>query len=130
MEIYYEKNVIFDCKEIAYINNKLHVGTLLKVIENFKERRYNVIPLISKSFIDDIVPSIKTREIVSLLIKFCKAAGIEVVAEGVETKEQVETLQKIKCDTIQGNYFSKPLPKNEYEKLNLPRKFDKVLFIM
>ena len=33
------------------------------------------------------------------------------------TKEQVEILQKIKCDTIQGNYFSKPLPKNEYEKL-------------
>ena len=58
----YEKNVIFDCKEIAYINNKLHVGTLLKVIENFKERRYNVIPLISKSFIDDIDESKITRK--------------------------------------------------------------------
>ena len=80
---------------------------------------------IDKSFIDDIVPSIKTREIVSLLIKFCKAAGIEVVAEGVETKEQVETLQKIKCDTIQGNYFSKPLPKNEYEKL-ISKTFQKI----
>ena len=80
---------------------------------------------IDKSFIDNIVPSIKTREIVRLLINFCKAAGIEVVAEGVETKEQVEILQKIKCDTIQGNYFSKPLPKNEYEKL-ISKTFQKI----
>ena len=80
---------------------------------------------IDKSFIDNIVPSIKTREIVRLLINFCKAAGIEVVAEGVDTKEQVEILQKIKCDTIQGNYFSKPLPKNEYEKL-VSKTFQKI----
>ena len=39
--------------------------------------------------------------------------------------EQVETLQKIKCDTIQGNYFSKPLPKNEYEKL-ISKTFQKI----
>ena len=72
---------------------------------------------IDKSYIDDIVTNVKTREMVKLLINFCKANGIEVVAEGVDSSDQVEILKKIKCDTIQGYYYSKPLPKIEYEKL-------------
>ena len=38
---------------------------------------------------------------------------IKVVAEGVETKEQVELLKKMDCDIIQGYYYSKPLPSEE-----------------
>lgn len=72
---------------------------------------------IDKSYIDSIVTNVKTREMVKLLISFCKANGIEVVAEGVDSADQVDILKKIKCDTIQGYYFSKPVPKAEYEKL-------------
>ena len=72
---------------------------------------------IDKSYIDGIVTNVKTREIVKLLINFCHANGIEVVAEGVDSADQVDILKKIKCDTIQGYYFSKPVPRTEYEKL-------------
>ena len=44
---------------------------------------------------------------------------IRVVCEGVERKEQVEFLREIECDIIQGYYYSRPLPKEEFEKLLL-----------
>jgi len=42
---------------------------------------------------------------------------LKVVAEGVETKDQLSILKERGCDYIQGYYFSKPLPANEVEKL-------------
>ena len=40
---------------------------------------------------------------------------LKTIAEGVETKEQLEYLKSINCDYIQGYYFSKPIPKEEFE---------------
>ena len=41
---------------------------------------------------------------------------MKVVAEGVETADQVELLKKMECDNIQGFYYSRPLPKAEFVK--------------
>jgi len=41
---------------------------------------------------------------------------IPVIAEGVETKEQYDLLKKAGCDIIQGYYFSKPVPPEEFEQ--------------
>ena len=49
--------------------------------------------------------------------KLAKELGICVTAEGVESREQVEFLKNIDCDSIQGFYYSKPLPLAEYEML-------------
>ena len=51
---------------------------------------------IDKSFIDEIVTDSKSREIVKFLISLCKVNGMEVIAEGVDNKEQVEILRKAK----------------------------------
>lgn len=69
---------------------------------------------IDKSFIDGIISDFKTREIIRFLISLCKVSGMEVIAEGVDQLEQVNILRKIKCDTIQGFYYSKPLPKEDF----------------
>ena len=50
---------------------------------------------------------------------------MEVIVEGVETKEQVDILRQLKVDTIQGFYFAKPLPFDEYQKLLKENAFEK-----
>lgn len=50
-------------------------------------------------------------------IKLAKSLGMNITAEGVENKEQVEFLQDLECDEIQGYYYSKPLPLMEFEQL-------------
>jgi EAL domain-containing protein (putative c-di-GMP-specific phosphodiesterase class I) len=42
--------------------------------------------------------------------------GLECIAEGVETKEQVEVLRDNSCNIAQGFYYDKPLPVEDYEK--------------
>ena len=46
-----------------------------------------------------------------------KALSMTVIAEGVETQEQEEFLSKYACDQMQGFYFSKPLPPDEFAQL-------------
>ena len=43
--------------------------------------------------------------------------GMTVIAEGVETREQADYLLRLDCEQMQGYYFSKPLPADEFEKL-------------
>ena len=80
---------------------------------------------IDKSFIDDIVTDLKSRAIVKFLIELCQANELEVIAEGVDDKEQVEILKKLKCNTIQGFYYSKALPYKEYEKFLMTNPFER-----
>ncbi|MCH4200749.1 MAG: EAL domain-containing protein [Clostridium tyrobutyricum] len=71
---------------------------------------------IDKSFIDNIY-SKKNKAVVSCIINLSKLLNYEVIAEGVETKKQLDLLSEIGCTIIQGYYFSKPLPICEVEKL-------------
>jgi diguanylate cyclase (GGDEF)-like protein/PAS domain S-box-containing protein len=54
--------------------------------------------------------STKDTEIVKAMIDLTHALGLRVIAEGVETSEQLAQLRNMKCDLAQGNYFSEPLP--------------------
>ena len=64
---------------------------------------------IDQSFISDMSTDKKDNILVSTIIAMSKALGKKVVAEGVETKEQLKLLTELGCDYIQGYYFSKPL---------------------
>ena len=93
-------------------------------IMNIRKSPIDVIK-IDKSFIDDIVIDAKTRSIVQFLIQLCKVNGMESIAEGVNDSKQVAILRKLQCDTIQGYYYSKPLNRNDFEKLLLQNDFEK-----
>ena len=54
--------------------------------------------------------------IVGETISLAKKLDMRIVAEGIETREQVESLAQKDCDLIQGYYFSKPMPVGEFEK--------------
>ena len=59
----------------------------------------------------------KVKEIIKMLMNLSKTMESVTVAEGVETKEQCDFLKENGCDVIQGYYFSKPLPLEEFEEL-------------
>lgn len=59
----------------------------------------------------------KGAKIIEAVIKMAEALDMTVIAEGVEDKEQVEFLTKVGCDYIQGYYFAKPMPEEQYKKL-------------
>lgn len=63
---------------------------------------------IDRSFVIDLMNNPKSKCIVENIINLSHQLGIEVVAEGVEEKSQVEYLKTILCDVVQGYYFSKP----------------------
>ena len=68
-------------------------------------------------FIKVICENTKSARLVAIMIDIARLLEVPVIAEGVETKEQMELLKKLGCDIIQGYYFSKPLPPEEFGKL-------------
>lgn len=69
---------------------------------------------IDMSFIRKIGENPKTKSIVHSIIGMAHEMGIKTVAEGAETEEQVSFLRQSGCDYIQGYYYSKPLPEEEF----------------
>jgi len=68
-------------------------------------------------FIRNIETSETDRRLVSLILDIAKYLKVKVVAEGVETEGQLEFLRRGNCNLVQGYYFSRPLPAEEFEKL-------------
>ncbi|MEB3209943.1 MAG: EAL domain-containing protein [Leptolyngbyaceae bacterium] len=65
---------------------------------------------IDRSFVQDLMPGTKLSHIVSTIVALGRQLGMCIVAEGVEETEQLEFLQSIHCDTVQGYLFYKPMP--------------------
>jgi EAL domain-containing protein (putative c-di-GMP-specific phosphodiesterase class I) len=57
-----------------------------------------------------------SRQLLKSIIEIGRSLNIEVVAEGVETAEHADLLQKLRCDILQGFAFAKPMPSSEFEK--------------
>lgn len=72
---------------------------------------------IDKSFVDDIIGTGNGRMIIGSIIALAHQLGLKVVAEGVETREQLDCLSQSNCDIIQGYLISPPLPAGEAETL-------------
>ncbi|MGI6014472.1 MAG: putative bifunctional diguanylate cyclase/phosphodiesterase [Oscillospiraceae bacterium] len=68
-------------------------------------------------FIRNIETSETDRKLVSLVLDIARYLGVPVVAEGVETQGQLALLREGGCDLVQGYYFSRPVPAQEFEKL-------------
>lgn len=79
---------------------------------------------IDRTFIHDYEPDHADASLIPGMIAIGHALGMRIVAEGVETREQLEFLKANGCDTVQGYVFSRPLPPAEVELL-----FDKQLHI-
>lgn len=77
-------------------------------LRNLSSHHIDIIK-IDKRFIERIAEA-KNKKVISNVIKQGHKLGLQIVAEGVETKEQVEILKELNCDKQQGGYFSDPVP--------------------
>jgi len=71
---------------------------------------------VDRSFVRDITANADDAAITSTIISMAKSLNLKVIAEGVETEEQMRFLSKHRCDEVQGYYFSKPLRAEDFSK--------------
>ena len=84
----------------------------LSLLENLK---FDVLKL-DKSLIDTILQNPQSKIVVTNIVRMAKELNMEIVAEGVETRETLQVLKELDCDLIQGYYFDKPLFQEEFEQ--------------
>jgi diguanylate cyclase (GGDEF)-like protein len=85
----------------------------LAALKNFPVARLKI----DKSFISDILTNESDRAVASAVISLGQKLNLRVIAEGVETEEQVTFLRENNCDEMQGYHFSKPIPAPDIERL-------------
>jgi len=73
---------------------------------------------IDRSFVNGLPNDAEDVALVEAILAMAHSLNLKVVAEGVETKEQHEFLRSRHCDMVQGYYFSRPVPENEFRSQN------------
>ncbi len=129
------ENLMLEITESAYADNE---DTLVKVVDSLRSKGFiiemddfgsgysslNMLTTISvdvikidMKFIRNMLKDQKSLRMVKLIIDIAGYLNVPTVAEGVEDEAQVNALKKMGCNIIQGFYFSRPVPPEEFEKL-------------
>ncbi len=108
-------------KELGFKIEMDDFGTGYSSLNMISELPIDVLKL-DMVFIRNAFKEENDTKIIEFIIDIAKYLDVPVIAEGVETKEQVLSLKKLGCDIIQGYYFSKPIPSDEFESFIIKRK--------
>lgn len=103
-------------KELGFTIVMDDFGTGYSSLRVLKDMPIDVVK-IDMNFVAELGSSNKASIIVKHMSTLAKALGMTVIAEGVETKEQLGYLKSVECDQLQGYYFSKPLTEDDFIKL-------------
>ena len=121
-----ESGAMQNVKESREIINALHRMGMSVAIDDFGTGYSSMNQLvrmpidvlkIDKSFVDNLPKSKKSTTLARLIIDMAKSLDLEVVAEGVENREQYNSLREMQCDQLQGFFLSKPLEAEQFEGL-------------
>ncbi|PCI14114.1 MAG: hypothetical protein COB71_03990 [Thiotrichales bacterium] len=120
LELELTENILLDqtAETVSKIEALKEVGVLFSIDDfgtGYSSMAYlKKLPLdrlkIDKSFVSDITTNINDAHIVKTIIGMSHNLGLELIAEGVETKEEMEFLLENGCDDFQGYYFARPMP--------------------
>ncbi|HRF05571.1 EAL domain-containing protein [Accumulibacter sp.] len=106
------------------VMNKLHASGVRMSIDDFGTgysslgylKKFKVYKIkIDRSFVRDISTDAEDKAIVSAIIHMAQSLGLKTIAEGVESDGQLAFLREEGCDEVQGYYYSKPLPSEQFE---------------
>ena len=102
-------------KENDYILLMDDFGSGYSSLNTLKDTQFDVIK-IDRAFLQNFIGSERGRTIVEHTIKMTKAIGLDLVAEGVETKEQALFLSGCGCDVAQGFYYARPMTLDDFNE--------------
>ena len=124
-----ETAVMTDMRKVVGLVNKLRKYGFIVEMDDFgsgysslnmlKDIHMDTIKL-DMGFLRKTMHTERSMSIIRSVIKLSKQLGMEVVTEGVETKEQVDALTEMGCDLFQGYYFAKPMSVWDYEDAYVP----------
>ncbi len=107
-----EEDVARQMRELAELGIRFSVddfGTGYSSLQHLNQLPIQTLK-IDRTFIDRLCDSADTRSLVQAILSLAHSLGLQVVAEGVETVEQMEVLIGMECDVMQGFLFSQPQP--------------------
>ena len=102
-------------KKLGFVVSMDDFGTGYSSFNILKDIEIDILK-IDKEFFQNLENNTRAQIIIEAIINMCRKLKIITVAEGIETKDQVDFLKQIGCDIIQGYYFSKPITVAEFEK--------------
>jgi len=119
MVMYKPEKIINTLLKIKNLGVRLAIDDFGAGYSSLSQMRYFPVNTlkIDRSFIRNIPKDSEDKAITQAIIKMGKTLSLSVVAEGVETKEQMEFLREQSCDEMQGFYFSKPVAPEMFAKL-------------
>lgn len=94
-------------------------GTGYSSMDILNQLKFDVVK-IDKVFVDNIAKGGKAVRLIGVMNELAEICGSQVCAEGVETQEQCEIVRQCGVDTIQGYYFSKPVPVDTFQRQFVP----------
>lgn len=132
-------NLPFRCVQLEITESAVfeNIDVLCQILEDLHQRGFTIlmddfgtgfssmmmlktVPIdilkLDKSFVDDIGDP-RGEKIIESIVALSHSLHIRVTAEGVETEEQYEFLKELGCDSIQGYYFARPMPEEQFEAL-------------
>lgn len=109
-------SVIDSLRDLGFEIEMDDFGSGYSSLNMLSEMPFDVLKMDMK-FIRNIETNEMDRRLVNLIMDIARNFEVLVVAEGVETQGQLEILQGVGCDIVQGYYFSRPLPPEEFEEL-------------
>ena len=128
------ENYLLEVTESAYTEN---ADSIVSIIKEFRKHGFRIemddfgsgysslymlteLPIdilkIDMMFVRNLMSDKKNKKIFKLMIDIGANLSVPIVAEGVETEEQLDLLKELGCDIIQGYFFSPPVPPEQFEK--------------
>lgn len=113
-DLFVAKEAAEAVKNLGFIVSMDDFGTGYSAFNILKDIEIDILK-IDKEFFINLENNKRAQIIIESIVQMCKRLKIKTVAEGIETKYQVDFLKNIGCDIIQGYYFSKPITIQEFE---------------
>lgn len=101
-------------KENGYTLLMDDFGSGYSSLNTLKDSKFDVLK-IDRGFLQDFIISKRGKKIVEHVVKMTKAIGMDLIAEGVENKDQAVFLAECGCDKVQGFYYGRPMSLDDFE---------------